>query len=159
MDRAKLLASLERLGAPEPTAWEAGEPNEGFAQLLARFVFLKGAWQGVLDANDLSWMDRLIMQTPADSKEPFAGTAHALRRLLQSGADRRALHDLVRGMQAELVFDLCYLLDDPGVVEGNDVVAWQLYELDEQDQPVREISGLHESVLGTDPTGREMCPE
>lgn len=158
MDRAEILSALERLGAPEPEAWVASEVSEGIPQ-VARFAFLKGAWQGVLDANDSSWMDRLVTQIPTGSDQPFAGTAHALRRLLQSGVDRRALHDVVRGMQAELVFNLCYLLDDPGVVEGNDVVTWRLYELDEQDQPGREITGLHESVLETDPTGREMRPE
>lgn len=104
-------------------------------------------------------MDRVIAQTPVDSNAPFAGTAHALRRLLDAGADRSDLQTVVRGMQAELVFDLCYLLADPGVVEGNDIVDWGLFELDENDEPGREITGLHESVLETDPTGREMRPE
>lgn len=158
MERREILDALIRLGAPEPESWAASEVDEGIPQ-LARFAFLRGAWLGVIDAKDSSWMDRVVAQTPVGSEAPFAGTAHALRRLLEAGVDRGDLQQVVRGMQAELVFHLCYLLDDPAVVDGNDVVSWALFELDDHEQPARAIGGLHESVLETDPTGREMRPE
>ena len=51
------------------------------------------------------------------------------------------------------------LLEDPGAVE--DEVAdiwWQLYLIDENDEPIEPITSLLESLLATDPTGREMGP-
>jgi hypothetical protein len=38
-------------------------------------------------------------------------------------------------------------------------VARQLFEVSEDGTPGRPIGGLHESVLETDPTGREMRPK
>ncbi len=158
MDRPELIEVFTRLGARDPESWADSETNEGIPQ-LARYLFLKGAWDAVVDPDDPSWIDRVIAQTPIDSAAPYAGTAHALRQLLADGADPASINEVVRGMQAELIFSLCYMLADPGVVDGNDVVSWALFELDAEDRPGREITGLHESVLETDPTGREMRPE
>ncbi len=158
VDRHELTEIFTRLGARDPESLAGSETDEGIPQ-LARYLFLKGAWDGVVDPDDPSWIDRLIAQTPIDSAAPYAGTAHALRQLLAGGADRASINEVVRGMQAELMFSLCYLLSDPAFVDGNDVVSWALFELDAEGRPGREMSGLHESVLGTDPTGREMRPE
>jgi len=63
-------------------------------------------------------------------------------------------------MQWELLFGLCYLLDDPGDVEDEvKDMAWGLFQVDEDGRPIAAISSLHESVLETDPTGREMTPQ
>lgn len=63
-------------------------------------------------------------------------------------------------MQWRLLFRLCYLLDDPGLDEPElEHVAWRLFELDVDEQPARPMVCLYESVLGMDPTGREMCPK
>jgi hypothetical protein len=37
-------------------------------------------------------------------------------------------------------------------------VSWGLFQLDEEGNPLAPIDFLHESVLGMDPTGREMRP-
>jgi hypothetical protein len=83
----------------------------------------------------------------------------ALERLKGAGASDRDLTDLVRGKQAELLFSLCYLLEDPGIdePEGQDVL-WSLLQITEEGEIVGPMSGLHESVLETGPTGREMPP-
>jgi len=158
VDLHDLTDLFSSLGASDPESWAASEVNEGIPQ-LARYLFLKGAWEAVVDADDPTWIERVLEQTPVDSDAPYAGMAHALRRLLDDGADPAAIHEVVRGMQAESMFSFCYLLADPAVVDGNDVVSWALVEIDEQDRPGREIGGLHESVLETDPTGREMRPK
>ena len=44
----------------------------------------------------------------------FAGVGLALKKLRARGAADDEIIDLVRGMQAELLFSLCYLLEDPG---------------------------------------------
>jgi hypothetical protein len=91
--------------------------------------------------------------------EPYAGAGHALESLIAKGATPEELIDLVRGMQAELLFRLCYLLEDPALDEPEvSDIAWGLFTLDPDGRPKARLTGLHESVLETDPTGREMKP-
>ncbi len=59
-----------------------------------------------------------------------------------------------------MLFSVAYLLEglpyEPGPLED---VSWGLFETDEEGNPVgTQVSGLHESVLELDPTGREMRP-
>ena len=66
---------------------------------------------------------------------------------------------MVRVMQYNLLFRLCYLLGDPGDLEPEvQNVSWLLVQVDEDGEVVDTIDALHESVLETDPTGREMRP-
>jgi hypothetical protein len=83
----------------------------------------------------------------------------ALRSLRAKGATDAELVDLVRGMQAELLFGICYLLNGPDELEPEvSEVDWGLFLIEESGVPGARIAGLHESVLETDPTGREMRP-
>jgi len=77
--------------------------------------------------------------------------------LLAGGAKETDLAKIVRVMQWQTLSGLCYLLDDPGNIEkeARDI-AWRLFQVDENDHPVAIIGGLVESVLDTEPTGREM---
>jgi len=62
-------------------------------------------------------------------------------------------------MQWWLLAGLCVLLDQPGDVEPELAdMQWQLFLLDQNDAPRVPIDALIESVLETDPTGREMRP-
>lgn len=90
---------------------------------------------------------------------PYAGVGAALSRLRAAGANDQDLTELVRGMQAQLLFSLCCQLDDPGEVEPEvEDVHWALVQINGEGEILGPISGLHESVLETDPTGREMRP-
>ncbi len=65
----------------------------------------------------------------------------------------------MRVMQWWLLQRFCYLLDDPQILDEEvKDICWRLCQVDEDGQPINFIGGLHESVLETDPTGREMCP-
>jgi len=83
-----------------------------------------------------------------------------LRRLRDIGASESDLVDLVRGTQGQLLFHICYLLNDPSIDDRElSEVGWALVETDAEFEPTdRAVGGLHESVLQTDPTGREMRP-
>lgn len=154
------LADLfARLGAPDPQSWASSQIHEGINQ-LHRFLFLRQAWDLVIQADDSSWIERAIDAARKDPDSPFAGIGGALGRLLKTGASRDDLVDLVRGMQVQLLFDFCYLLDDPCLTEPELAdVGWALVETDSEFKPTgKTIGGLHESVLETDPTGREMRP-
>jgi len=159
MNANELADVFRRLGAHDPDDWAASETNEGIPQ-LARFLFLKGAWERIASDEDTSWIDNVISNVRPDSTDPYSGAAHSIRRMLDAGVAKSDIAELVRSTQAEFLFDLCYMMDDPGAVGGNDdLVNWSFVELDAHENPGRTISGLHESVLETDPTGREVCPK
>jgi hypothetical protein len=158
MNQRTLAALFERLGADDPDGWARSQVEEGIPQ-LARFLFLRQAWRAVVDEGDPRWIAMAIAGAEADPHGPYAGVGHALRSLRARGATDDEITDLVRGMQAELLFQLCYLLEDPGDVEPEvQDVAWSLVQVDDDGNVLASIDGLHESVLQTDPTGREMRP-
>jgi hypothetical protein len=158
MNQQKLAALFEKLGARDPASWAKSQVEEGIPQ-LARFLFLRQAWRGVVGENDPKWIEQAIAQSASRPKGPYAGVGHALARLRERGATDEEITDLVRGMQAEFLFHLCYLLEDPGDVEPEvESVAWTLVQTDEDGNVLNTVGGLHESVLEMDPTGREMRP-
>lgn len=161
MDLKELTALFRQLGARDPESWARSQIEEGVPQ-LGRFLFLRQAWNCVIEDGDTSWIDSATAAADADPSAPFSGIGLALRRLLDQGASTDALTDVVRGMQAQLLFELCYLLDDPGDLEDEvGDLGWMLMQVDETDETGESavpLSGLHESVLDTDPTGREMRP-
>ena len=62
-------------------------------------------------------------------------------------------------MQAQLLYSFAYMLEDPDIRDpGVRDLSWALFAIDD-DQLIAHIGGLHESVLETDPTGREMRPK
>jgi len=158
-DKTQRLTELFRkLGAPNPAGWAHSQVDEGIPQ-LARFLFLRQAWRHVLDEQDASWVDQWISAWRASPDAPYAGIGRALQNLRAKGATSEELTNLVRGMQAELLFSLCYLLGDPGELEPEvDEIGWGLFRVDPEGKPLEPITGLHESVLETDPSGREMRP-
>ena len=147
------------LGAPDPEGWARSQIDEGIPQ-VARYLFLRQAWQSIVPECDARWIDAAIARAKSHPGEPYAGAGLALSRLRAKGATDEELTDLVRAMQAQLLFSFCYLLQDPGDVE--DAVAdinWALVQVDDEGAVLGTIDGLHESVLETDPTGREVRPQ
>ena len=107
---------------------------------------------------DPDWIAAEMAAARRDPSAPYAGVGLALEPLKGAGASDRDLTDLVRGRQAEL-FSLCYLLEDPKIDEPESQdVLWLLLQITEEGEIVGPMSGLHESVLEADPTGREMRP-
>ena len=158
MNQKKLAALFQRLGASHPDGWARSQLEEGFPQ-LARFLFLRQAWRAVVDEADPTWITAAVARAESEPEEPYAGVGHALRRLRGRGATDEELTDLVRGMQAELLFQFCYLLEDPGDLEPEVAdISWCLVQTDADGKVIANVTGLHESVLETDPTGREMRP-
>lgn len=158
LNKAELMAVFRRLGARDPEGWARSQIAEGINQ-LARYLFLRQAWGLVVDESDADWIERHIKRAEAKPREPYAGVGLALKALRARGAEGDEILDLVRGVQAELLFDLCYLLDEGGDHEAEALgVEWGLVEIDQEGRPRERIDGLHESVLGTDPTGRELRP-
>jgi hypothetical protein len=159
MNQEELAALFRRLGAPDPDSWARSQIDEGIPQ-LARYVFLRQAWRNIVSEDDSAWITKAIDTARARPNEPYAGVGQALAKLRKRGATDQELTDLVRGMQAELLFSFCYLLEDPGELEPDvSHIAWALAQVDDAGNVLGGIGGLHESVLETDPTGREMRPK
>jgi len=154
----ELTELFRKLGAPEPEEWAVSQIDEGINQ-LGRFLFLRQAWRNVVSENDTSWIQSEIDRSLKNPGAPCSGIGPALQNLLSRGANPQDITDVVRGMQYALLFSLCYLLDDPGELEADvESVSWGLMQVDENGEPIAPIAALHESVLETDPTGREMRP-
>lgn len=155
----ELAELFRKLGAPDPEDWARSQVREGIPQ-LHRFLFLRQAWSDVLADGDTGWIDGTVEDSTQNPTAPYAGLGQALSRALESGASREDLSEIVRSMQAHLLFRLCYRLEDPMFEEDElEDISWGLFQTDEGGDPVSEqICGLHESVLETDPTGREMRP-
>ena len=50
-------------------------------------------------------------------------------------------------------------MNDPNDPEADALgISWGLFQVDQEGSAMKEIGGLHESVLDTDPSGREMTP-
>ncbi len=156
---AELTKLFQELGASDPESWARSEITENIAQ-LARFVFLRAAWKLVITEDDTTWIDNEINQSLKYPNAPCAGSGLALERLLNLGASRQDIIDIVRVKQYEMLFNMCYLLDDPGDLEpelGN--MDWVLHEVDKNGNlSGRILQGMYESALSMDPTGREMRP-
>jgi hypothetical protein len=155
---SRLTHLFEVAGAPDPLSWAKSEIDEDIPQ-LARFMFLRQAWRLVVADADVQWIDREIQQSTHSPEAPGAGLGQALSRLLNSGASREDLTELARTVQWQLLHGLCYQLSDPSIQEPElSEVRWGLFEVNDKGEVGRPIDGLHESVLETDPTGREMRP-
>jgi len=156
---SRLIRLFELAGAKDPQSWAKSEVDEGIPQ-LARFLFLRQAWRQVLVDGDVSWIDREIQLSKRSPDAPGAGLGLSLSRLLSHGANRDDLTELARTVQWQLLHALCYQLSDPSIEEAElSEVGWGLFEVNEDGKTGRPIEGLHESVLETDPTGREMRPK
>jgi hypothetical protein len=156
---SRLTHLFKIAGATDPQSWAKSEIDEGIPQ-LARFVFLRQAWRLVVADSDVTWIDREVQHSEQKPNVPGAGLGHALSRLLSAGANREDLTELARTVQWQLLHGLCYQLEAPSIEEPElNHVAWGLFEVDEEGNAGRSIHGLHESVLETDPTGREMRPK
>jgi hypothetical protein len=149
-----LTRLFARLGARDPESWAAFQLREGIPQ-LARYLFHRQAWRLVVEDGDETWIRE--QQAEAQKGNPGSSIGPALQRVLDAGAMPQDVTTIVRVMQWHLLSSLCYLLEDPGALEPEvRHVAWRLFQVTEDDEPIDIIGGLHESVLETDPTRREM---
>ena len=155
MNERELTALFRKLGARDPATWARSQINENSPQ-LARFLFLRQAWKLLVNDNDSSWIPEMCQ---VNSNKPGGDVGPAITRLLAAGGQEDDLTKIVRVMQWRLLSGLCQLLDDPGNIESEaGDIAWRLFQVDEGDHPIAVMGGLVESVLETDPTGREMRP-
>ena len=148
MEESELTELFRKLGARNPARLAHSQVTEGIPQ-LGRFLFLRQAWRQVIAEDDRSWIEEALATR---LEGPGGAIVPALKRLLGAGASEQDLTDVVRVMQQNLLFNICYLLSDPGDVEPEvRDINWALFLVDENLEPIDMVGGLHESVFETEP--------
>ena len=151
-------------------ASEAGDrrPLNGFALLLGKIMtprelFLRGVWALIPSDRQTAWVRRAA-KAPATSG-PLGDYGEVVRRMLAAGVSEQDIARFARIVGYETAFGLLSHLDDPsasfdGFGDDEPELYWgglQAFDA-ETDAPVEPLSGLHESLLSADPSGREMRP-
>jgi hypothetical protein len=139
MNEAELTELFRKLGAAGPEAWAHSQIN-GILQ-LPRYLFLREAWRRVVTPNDRGWIGE--MRTSKDPNEAGGEFGPAIERLLAAGARPDDLTTIVRIMQWRLLFDICVLLDDPGIEDEIEDLWWALFLVDENGKPTESVNALH----------------
>jgi hypothetical protein len=146
----ELTEVFRRYGAADPESWARSQLEEGIPQ-LGIFCFAKALWQGVVSESDTGWIDKEIEWARSRPGDHCTQTGSALEEMLAKGVSRQAITDLVRVFQYGAFYHACSLLDGAKAIELP-VGEWTLYQVDEDGKPIAIIQGLHEVLLGLDPT-------
>jgi hypothetical protein len=152
----RLTDIFRQHGADDPESWARSQLEEGIPQ-LAIFCFAKALWEGIIDEDDSSWIGVDIEWAKSKPNAPCAQSGRALEEMLAKGVSKLAIIDLIRVYQFNALYHACSLLDGSRIVDLP-VKDWTLHQVDERGEPLATIQGLHEVLLGLDPTGREMRP-
>ena len=154
-----LAALFEQLGASDPRGLAHSQATEGIPQ-LHRFLFLKHAWARLINERDHTWIQREIDGAARSPDAPYAGLGKALGRALSAGLSNTDLTEIARCLQGQALFAVACTLDGPeDLPPGLEDLDWGLFQIGKNGKPFGpQISALHESVLQTEPAGREMRP-
>ncbi|SFY45023.1 hypothetical protein [Streptomyces atratus] len=148
---------------------EDSHPDDQSARALQSF--LAALWSMVVDEDSYtdghpSWLEPELRGHQQGSA-PAGPEASALQRVLACGVDPDDLTDVVRGVQHEVLYNVCQLLDDPGLLgigldhEGAPPAEfrWELVAVrDEEPAGRAPVHGLHSSLDELDPSGRHGEP-
>ena len=157
---AALTEAFEKIGVEDPADCARYQLERNVPE-LARLSFIKAAWDGVVNEGDTGWIQRQLEDFRRDPNGVGNGAGRALERLLKLGAKPEDLTDLVRSMQYETLFAVCYVADNCGDDYRNPLSPkehWHLVLGEDCPPSHLDVGGLHESVLQMDRTGREMRP-
>ncbi len=156
----ELVRLFASVGARSVSEWVKYVRDDPEPQ-LARYLFLQQAWERLISERESDWIEDSIARFRKDPSAPYSGLGAALERVLAAGATRNDLTEIARCLQAQALFNVCYLLDGRAHAHpGLESVNWSLFRVNEDGEPYGPpIAGLHESVLDTEPSGREMRPK
>ena len=150
-----LTELLKRQGFRDPEAMANRIAEEGPTELLAR-LFVRQAWRYAVTPGDSSWIDEAIASTKRAPCAPYSELGRALQECRSRGVPDELLTDLARGVQAAMIFNISYLLEDANLDDPDlQDVAWGLFQVDDDERPLgAQIVAMHELVLAEDPVDR-----
>ena len=85
-DIDSLTELFRKARVEEPRALAAMQITHGTND-LHRYLFLRQAWAEIVSEGDDSWIDEEISHAAQRPTDPYAGIGHALRQLVDQGAD------------------------------------------------------------------------
>ena len=156
----ELTEIFRKYGANDPELWAHSAMHETpphRINQLARFSLLKALTSEVLKDRDVEWVNIQLGHIDNNEGAPLSQLAPAIKEMIDKGVSKEAVIDLVRVIQYETLFHVLMVLEGETNVE-TPVNRWAVFEKDENDNPTKEIHGLHESLLGFDPSDREFRP-
>jgi hypothetical protein len=143
---AVLTRRMAELGASDPGGWASSEITEGIAQ-QARYLALRRIWAIAITP----WRDPQVLR-----RYP------SLARLLDNGTDPDLLATAIRQVVLQTAGSVISVIDEgfdhsaPG-----DAPGWALMETRDDGSVMtltgRDVGGLHESLLETDPQHTEAA--
>lgn len=77
--------------------------------------------------------------------------------MLDKNVSKETIIDLIRVIQFETLFHVCSTIDKSFEAD-TPVSNWTLFEIDDDDNIKDSISGLHESLIEFDPSGKDLRP-
>lgn len=137
-----LTQRMTQLGANDAAGWARSEVEENIAQ-QARYLVLRHLWARAID----SWQDPSVLRR-----------VPATARLLEQGVNPADLSRAMRLAAYEAVFGVLSVIDEGSDLDApGDAPGWCLMETESQSNGLtgRNLGGLHEDLLGIDPSGRE----
>lgn len=154
------VSVFEKLGADDPEGLARGEVEQGVSQ-LGRYLFLHQAWRKVVSKEgNAAYVESFRNHSGVNEREPGGAIGPIIKRMLSAGVSPEDIAELLRITEWQSLFGFCYLLADPGIdIPELKHLHWRLQLRDfNTGEDLGDICLLHESVLETDPTGREMFP-
>ena len=155
-DLKSLTDVFRQAGAIDPEMWADSQIKEGINQ-LGRFSFLKAITSEWLKEDDVHWVDNQIEFNYSRQGDPCSQLPKALKEMLDKNVSRETILDLIRVIQFNTLFHVCSTIDR-AIEAETPIKNWALYEVDDDDNPMETLNGLHESLLQFDPSGKEMRP-
>ena len=147
----RFLELLRKLGARRPEQW-ISPTEEGRRKELLRFLFLREAWSLLVKKDSSIWIENYLRYAEQFSSGTLSTAGRALKRLRAAGAADEDLTDVVRELQAHVLFGICFLLDGADLPEPEVAdINWTIFEVDKDGNPILEFSGLADCVGETDP--------
>ena len=127
-------------------------------------IFLRGIWKLIPDEESTEWVKRVANMPGTNA--PLGDFGPIVKDMLDKGVSTEEIARFARIIGYETAFNICYHLEDPNAsYEGFDDseqtrIQWELYKINaETEEPIERLTGLHESLLMMDPSGREMAPK
>ena len=162
-EKQTLTRILRRLGATNAESLAQSQLREGIDQ-LAIFVFLKQAWEHIIDAEHPDeWIDTALAIGAESRDEYWKPQADAIKSVLGRGVSRSELGKFIQCVQYGTLNAMCFLLDGNGFASPLNVAAdedwprinWQLHQTDDEGKVLRRLAFLHEFSDGETPDGKQ----
>lgn len=158
----KLSQVFRDLGATNPESFASSQLQEGIPQ-LAHFVFLKQAWENIIDLENIDlWFDHIAQLAEEYPRGLPRQIAEALTPIISKGVSREEIAKLIQLVQYDTLDKLCFMLDDGGFASPLNVrdeewqpVRWSRIQVDDDGNFVAPISALHEYSNGESPDGKQ----